>query len=493
MRTRICLYVLLLLPLLVYWQVVFADFGFHDDYGFLRMAGEEPGKMVKIAASQGRPLSGALLESTYAATGQVDLLPYMRLASLLILTVLGLVFWRQLYQSGWNEVEAAAVGLGVVLLPSSQFLISAAWSWPQALTLLLAMAGFSAIETEIERGGLKRVIALLGGCMIYTAASLIYQSNVLFALVPMAGVYLVRTGREPQSDIKWGITHLATMFSGMLLGYLLIQLLFNNGVFQRSGHLALDTDPFSKILWFFVHPVPNALALYALADDHFVGLVYYVGAAVLVFGLLLLAFQRSLRLEDRKLRRKWQVCLFLLPLVAQSVSLLSAERVEGYREIFALAGLILVLVVYAGRSLLEAMKLKAYIRYPMFGLAFLAIAFTAHRNAYLLIAEPQAMEWEMMRSGVLRANFSKLVRIYVITAAVGDRSTERIYRDEFGSISSSSEADAQEMLRAAVRNRFPGKLPPGSSYTVASGPAAPDASAYDLVIDMRKLKNVRVE
>lgn len=493
MRTRICLYVLLLLPLLVYWQTVFADYGFRDDYGYLRMAREEPGKMVKIAASHGRPLYGALLESTYDATGQVDLLPAMRLASLLILTLLGVVLWRQLYQSGWNEVEAAAVGLGVVLLPSSQFVVGSTSSWPQALTLLLAMAGFSAIETEIERGGLKRLIALLGGCMIYTAAGLIYQPNVLFALVPLAGVYLVRTGREPLNDLKWGITHLATMVTGLLLGYLLVQSLFSNGVFEASQRLSFETDPVTKLLWFFAHPLPNALALYALADDHFAGWPYYAGVAALVLGLLGLAYRRSLRLPDRMMRRKWQIGLFVLPLLAQAVSLAAAERVDGYRVIFALAGLVLVLVVYAVRSLLEDRKIKAHFRYSGLALIFLAVAFVAHRNSYLLLAEPHATEWEMMKSGVLRANFTKPIRIYVIMPGVGDRSTEQVYRDEFGALSSGTDASAQEMLKAAIRLRFPGKLPPGSGYTVASGSVAPDDGAYELVIDMRKVKGLRVE
>lgn len=492
MRTRICLYVLLLLPLTVYWQTVFADYGFRDDYGYLRMAHDEPGKMVKIAASHGRPLYGALLESTYAATGQVDLLPWMRLASLLILTLLGVVLWRQLYQSGWNEVEAAAVGLGITLLPSSQFVIGAASCWPQALTLLLAMAGFSAIETEIERGGLKRLIALLGGCMIYTAAGLIYQSNVLFALVPLAGVYLVRTGREPLTDLKWGAIHLGTMLTGLLFGYLLVQSLFSNGVFEASARLSFETDPFTKLVWFFAHPLPNALALYALADDNFTGAVYYAATGVVVLALLGLAYRRSLRLPDLTVRRKWQISLIILPFLAQAVSLAAAERVDGYRVIYALAGLVLVLVVFAVRSLLEDWKIKPRLRYPGFAIIFLALAFTAHRNSYLLMAEPQGLEWELMKGGVLRANFSKAVRIFVVTPTATDRSTERIYRNEFGTLSSGTDAGAQEMLKAAVRLRFPGKLPAGSSYTVASGSAAPDAGAYDLVIDMRKLKNLRV-
>jgi len=493
MRTRICLYVLLLLPLTVYWQTVFAEYGFRDDYGFLRLAHDEPGKMVKTAASVGRPLYGALLESTYAATGQVDLLPWMRLASLIILTLLGIVLWKQLYQSGWNEVEAAAIGLGVVLLPSAQLVVGATQYWPQALTLLLSMAGFSAIETEIERGGLKRWIALLGGCMIYTAAGLIYQSNVLFALVPLVGVYFVRTGREPLSDLKWAGIHLATMATGLLIGYLLVQSLFSNGVFEASARMHFETNPFTKLFWFLIHPVPNALALYALADDNFTGVVYYVATALLIAAVLVLAYRRSLHLPGQTGLKKWQYSLFVLPFLASAISLVARERADGYRVIFALASLVLVLVVYAVRSLLDDWKLKPRHRYPVIAVIFLAVAFTAHRNAYLLVAEPQINEWDLMKGAVLRANFTKALRVYIITASAADRSTDRIYRDEFGSVSSASETVAQEMFKAAVRLRFPGKLPSGSSYTLAAGAEAPAGSAYDLVIDMRKLKSMRVE
>jgi len=491
MRTRICLYLLLLLPLTVYWQTVFTDYGFRDDYGYLREAHEEPGKMVKFAASHGRPLYGALLESTYAATGQVDELPWMRLATVLLLTLLGIVLWRQLYQSGWSEVEAAAVGLGVALLPSSQFVVSAASCWPHALTLLLAMAGFSAIETEIERGGLKRLIALLGGCMIYTVAGLIYQSNVLFALVPLAAVYLVRTGREPIGDLKWGAIHVGTMLAGLLLGYLLIQSLFSNGVFEASARMHFETNPLTKLGWFLAHPLPNALALYALADDYYTGVIFYAGMLLVVLSLLLLAYRRSLRLPDVVARRKWQVCLIALPFLTQAVSLAAAERSAGYRVIFALAGLVLVLAIYAVRSLLQDWKVKPRLHYAGLALLFLGVAFTAHRNSLLLMAEPQGNEWEMMKNVVLRASFAKATRVFIITPAEDDRSTERIYRDEFGSLSSISDAVSQEMFKAALRLRFPGKMPAGSSYTLTLGRAAPEAGAYDLVIDMRKLKHLR--
>lgn len=492
MRARICFYLLLLTPLIVYWQTALHDFGVREDYQYLRIAREDPGEMVKLTASHGRPLYGALLETTYALAEQVENLVWMRLASILLLTILGLVLWRQLYHSGWGEVEAAAIGLGVALLPAAQFVISAASCWPQALTLVLAIAGFSAVETEIERGGLKRLVALLGGCMIYTAAGLIYQSNVLFALVPITAVFLVRTGREPMSDLKWGGFHLAVMAVGLLLSWLLVQALFSNGVFDESARLRLETNPFTKLLWFVLHPLPNALALYALADDHYHGVLYYALLALGVVALLVFGFRRSLADGNALVVRRWKICLFALPFIAQGISLVAAERAAGYRILFALSGLVLVLAVFAIRTLIEGRKkIKPRLVYSGYAVVFLLIAISAQRHSYVLVGEPQGQEWTLMKNAVLRASFNQPVRAYVITPTLEHRTTDRIYRDEFGALSSRSDRVAQEMFKTAVRGRFPDRLPKGGSYTVESGQAEPAPGAYELVIDMRRLQTLR--
>lgn len=491
MRTRICFYILLLMPLVVYFQAIFSEYGFRDDYGNLRQAREDTAAMVKTAASHGRPLFGALAESTYAATGQVERLVWMRLTSLLLLTILGVVLWRQLYQSGWTEVPAAAVGLGVSLLPSAQIVVGVASYWPQALTLLLSMAGFSAIETEIERGGLKRLIALLGGCMIYTAAGLIYQPNMLFTLVPIMGVYLVRTGREPLSDVKWLGFHLATLLSGLLLSYLIVQALYANGVFEAAVGSQSDDGIIAMVVMFFAHPLPNALALFALADDQFHGAIFYFASLAAVVFLLVQAYRRYQRLEQEVPLRRWRVCLGVLPVLAFLITFVLTDGSRGYRHIFTLAVLVLMFVIFAIQLLLQNRKIKAYYLYSGYVVAFVGLAILATSQSLSLIAEPQIHEWKMMRGEALRANLNKPLRVFVITTIAAERPTERSYGDEFGVLTSEWDAGAQELFKAAVRARFPDKLPPGSRYTVESGRAEPAPGAYDLVIDMRKVKELR--
>src|SRR6478609_6892498 len=428
LRTRICLFILLLAPLVVYWQAAFHEYGMTTDYSSLREAREEPGKLVRTSASHGRPLYGAMLETSFAVTGEVSNLLWIRLSTVLLITLLGVILWRQLYQSGWNEIEAAGIGLGIVLLPSAQVLVGWASGWPQALTLLLAAAGFSAIETEIERGGMKRVVALFGGCMIYTAAALIYQANVLFALVIVTAVLLVRTGREPLSDSKWVAFHVAAVGVGLGLGGFIMHLLFGNGVFQQV------TDPVvGGAFSFFRYPLPNALGLYALNDDHHTGAVFYWLTAIGVVTALVLAYRKIAASADTSIRRHGMYAVSALVVITITVCFVAADRIGTYRVLFALAGIVLVLIVFALRALVVKKKMLP-LHYAGLGLLAVLVGFLAHRNSHGLLAEPQHAEWDLMHGAVLRADFTKSVRVHIVTAGENDRTTDRIYGDEFGTI-----------------------------------------------------------
>ncbi len=489
-RTRICLYILLLAPLLTYYQTVFHGFGFRSDYTHLREAREEPGKLVKFTASNGRPLYGALLETSYAETGDVSNLPWLRLTTVALLTVLGLGVWRQLYQSGWTEIQAAAIGLGVVLLPAAQVTVGWAACWPQVLALLLALAGFSAIETELERGGMKRIVALVGGGMIYMLAGLIYQSNVLFALVPIAAVLLVRGGREMMSDQHWLTMHLATLLAGLVGSYLIVKSLFSNGVFQESVRMQLEGDVLGKLVWFVWQPLPNALALYRLRDS-FDPAAWQFWSMVALTLLLIGLGVKSATKETPKI--KWQVCLVVLPFLAHGVSLMAAERATGYRTTFALSGLVLVLVMFALRSMLAAGWIKQWMHYTALGLFTVGTVLSASHNAFSLLAEPQGYEWDTVLSPVMRTTFKGPTKVYIITDTLADRSTNSYYADEFGSVSGDTEAVAMAMFRCAVRERLGPNLPKAVSFTITVGRESPASGAHDLVIDMRKLSKWRVQ
>lgn len=484
-RTRICLYVLLLTPLIVYWQTIFHDFGLHDDYALLHAVRESPGQVVRVSSAHGRPLTGALLETSLAVTDDVSQLPWLRLTTVSLLTLLGLALWRQLYQSGWTEVEAAAIGLGVILLPAAQ--ISAGWAsrWPNALALLLAVAGFSAIETELERGGLKRFVALLGGAMIYALATLVIPANVFFAIVPITAVLLVRSGREPLSEAKWLGFHLGALLAGVAASFLLLQALISNGVFVEASGMQLEANPITKAGWFFAQPIPNALALFAMRETEGSGAVIFWSAALGSVAVIATGFWLKAREAATGMGKKWVWCVVIMPVLAHGAGLLTAERSTAYGLLFPLAGLVLVLVLHNLRVLTTAREIKPLHHYLALGLLAAGAAMVASRNAFVHIAEPQGRDWDLVKNMVLRANFTKPTSVFIITPAPGKTGERHQYGDSSGLLPGDSVLWSVEMLKAALHERFANKLPKGGSYTVETGPERPGDKPYDVVIDLR--------
>lgn len=480
MRTRICLYTLLLLPLTVYWQAVFGNYGSRADYVGMREAREDSGRLVRASSQYGRPLNGAMLETSLTVADEVERLRWLRLAAVLLLTLLGLVVWRQLEQSGWNELPALMIAGGIVILPGAQVLATQAASWTQVLTLLLAAAGFSAIETEIERGGLKRLIALLGGWMIYTAASLIHQPSALFALAIIIGVLLERNGREPLSDVVWTLFHVSALAGGLVLARVIMGILVADGVFV-TGEEPIVLDGLREA---FRYLLPNGFALYALNDDHGAGVAWYWGVVAVVVVISALGFRKVLRGEESFAKRRLMIAWGLLVLLFVGMLGFSMDRFSTYRASFSFAAATLVLAVYSARILSLGRKIRNW-HYAGVALAGLALAVLANRQTVRLLVEPLEREWEIMRVNVLRGSFNRSVKAYVITPPPGAAPAGRRYGDEFGALASDEPRAAEAMLKTAVHGRFTGRMPSGGSITVVAGPTEPTAGAHDLVVDLR--------
>jgi hypothetical protein len=118
-------------------------------------------------------------------------------------------------------------------------------------------------------------------------------------------------------------------------------------------------------------------------------------------------------------------------------------------------------------------------------------AVLAHRNALTLIAEPQGYEWQLVQAAANRLQLTNDTQVYVVRPSIDYRSTERVYADEYGSLTSDADWAAKEMFKAALRERFPSGLPEGTRYELFTGFGPPPAQySYDLVVDLRELKNV---
>jgi hypothetical protein len=81
--------------------------------------------------------------------------------------------------------------------------------------------------------------------------------------------------------------------------------------------------------------------------------------------------------------------------------------------------------------------------------------------------------------------------VFVVRPRPDDSLAPLRFEDEFGSLSSDSDWVPLEMLKAAIHERDPSLCDVAHPCHIATGPSLPPAGRYDLVIDMRRLRDLR--
>lgn len=485
MRTWLVAAALIFLPLLVYWPTVSHEYGFRDDYAHLREVRERPGWLTELTTANGRPVYGLVLEASLNDVRVVADLAALRLAGTLLLSLVGVLLWWHLRRSAWSESEAAALGAATTLLPGAQVIAGWAIAWPIALGLAAAVTGFALVDRGLAQSGMRRVAQIAAGGALYLAAGLTYQTSAMFVVMPLAAVLLMRGRALPLRDASWVVAHLGALFVSLVAGLLLMNVVFTEGLVREAARMQLEPDPLIKLLWFVRQPLPNSLALFPLRDRFDTPLSFWLVLAAVV-AVAVLGFLHGAKDRHQKLR--WLFVALALPFVAHSVSLAASSQAIGYRTLLPLSGVFLVLAVFGVRSVVARHGLGRAAEASVLGVLLLTAAWLAYRNPSTLIADPQGHEWRLVREAATRITLDGDTSIYLIRPTIADRSTERVYADEYGSLSADAEWAAKEMVSAAIRQRYPAGLPEGTAYTLATG-FAPPATRFDVVIDLRELKN----
>jgi hypothetical protein len=483
---------LFLIPIVTYWPATFHDYGLRDDYSNLREAHEEPHTVVRFCASHARPIYGWLLQATYGQTSSVQNLQWMRFSSSLLLGALGLVMFRGLRALGWSSSSALCLAVLLQLVPSAQVIAGWAVGWPYAATALLAIAGFftaeGAITATLEAGPRKAAGQWIISLGLMVVSALIYQPSALFYVVPLAGALIVQRRRDLAGNVRWLGIHTGFVAAALGLAYCIMSVLYASGVFPKSGRIAFEHHWGEKLAWFFGEMLPNALSVLVLNDNSLRDHGWYLGSALFAGGLLVAGLILEWRRHGRSRGIVWALGLAGLPLFAAGVSLVASERYATYRTIFAMTAVLLCFLVASVNALTERWGAQAR---RLLAVAVVAIAgVMAQHHVYALIAVPQGHEWQLILDGARHVHLDAPARprIFAIASSPKDLSTDTIYHDEFGSLSSNSEWVPKEMFKRAMHDVHPNVPNLESRYDFSEGYRLPSGQHFDVIIDMHQLR-----
>jgi hypothetical protein len=482
---------LFLVPLVTYWPATFHDFGLRDDYSNLREAHEEPGKVLKFCASHARPVYGWLLQATYGQTATVQDLQWMRFAASLLFGALSLVCFRGLRALGWSFSTSLCFAVMIALIPSAQVIAGWAVGWPYVATALLAFGGFFTVEGALTLGlsaGPGRAVTqwlVATGLMVVSA--LIYQPSALFYVVPLAAALIAQRQRSLAQVARWTGIHLGFVVGTLGLAYCVMTVLYATGVFVKSGRVAFEHHWGDKIAWFVRETLPNALSMFVLNDNNNRDHALYFGCAAVVGALLVAGAWLEWRRHGRARGIVWSAALLGLPVFACAISLIASERYATYRTILAMTAVLLCFLVASIRAITESWGPGGR---RLLATVIVAVAFfTAQHHVYALIAVPQGNEWQLIMAGAKRVHLEgSHPRIFAIASTPADKSTESIYHDEFGSLSSNSEWVPREMFKRAMHDLHPEIANLDAHYDFSSGPKLPADQRYDVIIDLHRLR-----
>ena len=261
---------------------------------------------------------------------------------------------------------------------------------------------------------------------------------------------------------------------------------FTEGVVPEAARMQIEPHPFIKLLWFFRNPLPNSVALFPLRDRFETPISFWIVVAAVVV-LIVLGFLYGTR--NRRERLRWLFAVFALPFVAHSVSLAASSQAIGYRTLLPLSGLYLVLAAFGLRVFVARFGVPRSAYAAVLAGVLVTSALLARHNALTLIAEPQGKEWHLIEAAAERLKPKDDTRVYLIRPSIEHRSTERVYADEYGSLTSDADWAAKEMFKAAMRERYPDGMPDGTEYLVTTGFGPPPPIGYDLIADLRGLKS----
>lgn len=483
----LCLWVL---PVVIYGDTVFAEFGLRDDYSILREAHEDPGKVLRFTASHGRPVYGWLLEQSFSRFDRLADLQWGRLAAALSVGgAAALMAWVMVRRLGWSSGMSVATAAGVVALPGAQVLVSWSICWPHALAAVGGVVAFALAETGLA--ATRRWVAtwwVVAAVGVLVLTALIYPpSSLLYVALIAAG--WTGWGAWPAGMLgRRALFHFALLGGGLAAAFLVMKGAFAAGWFVASSRFTVDLEWWSKLQWMAVQPLVDGLALFVLRDFWGRAFGVYLSAVFVVVTVLVMGGWGGQRRRGGGAAVSWFVFLALCLAGALMVTFLASERWAPYRTLLALSAVVWVGVVQALGMLIGGGAGRRALTVAL-AVGAVGVLSVARWQARTLIAEPQAVELAVLRQGAASVSPGATQRVFFLRPTLWDSPAATVCFDEFGSLSTNSEWTPGEMLKAILRERpgagwgVPWRTQVGSHWWLRPG-----AAPWDVVIDLRAIR-----
>lgn len=473
---------LFLLPLIIYSNTLFARFGFRDDYSILREVHEEPGKVIRHVGTFARPLYGVMLQVFFEQVDGIDDLWKGRVASALCVGAVSAMLFLALLKLNWSPWTSALLGALMSVLPAAQVMVSWAICWPHLVGGLCSFAAF----LVGQKGGVLRAA---GAVALLVTGILIYQSHVFFYFVLVAAGLVAYQGKTLNWRIRCLFKHFLTMGVALAAAYGIMQLLYAAGVFKQSSLVVLETEPLAKLEWFIAGPLRNALALIVLNDAEKGMAFAFIVAALITGGVILIGGLDKWKTGGWREGLFWAVTFSALLMGAFTANLVSMQRWSTYRTIYALTGVLLVFFVLGLQSLASRLpKRREWLAPAALGLIFLVGLPLARSQAYALFALPQQEELALVEEGAKKLVNLDRATVFIIRPTIDDTCAPQRYSDEFGTLSTDSDWAPKEMLKLLLNGQVPDL---SKRFTFICGRSLPAGRTFPVVIDMRRLKQLR--
>ena len=494
-RRMIVASLLMVLPVAVFWSTIFYHYGFRDDYSIIREADEEPGKVFRVCAGYARPLYGVLLETTAAWIERIDDLKWMRLAGAVSVGLVSGTAFIVFTQVGWSAGLSALVSATIGLLPAAQIISSWAICWPHGLAAVLGLLAFLVADRFIRaRNSWRRLPGMFAGSAVLALGILFYQQHSLFYFVGVGAGFLTSRGLSVGQRTAWVIRHCIVAAWGIGLAVIVMLGLIEWNIASQTYQMQVEPDPLGKLWWFVNGPLKNALGIVVLNDELGKNRVIHLAVVGMTLSLLSVGVWSRWRSGGATDAGLWLAVLILLVVMSYSVNLASMNRFVAYRHLWAPTSILLLFSVAGVRSLSRSWQRLGRIGAPA-ALSFLLAASVvlAHVQAYELVALPQSEELAAIEEGAKRIDITKQPRVFIVISSRRDAPSAIRFADEFGSLSTDAEWVSAEMLEGIMKERFPDSGDVTKLYRLRCGDVLPPKQHYEVVIDLRRLKNMDLE